>query len=63
MRIKMLETNFEKMQAKQKWHDWFAWYPVHCLDGSCRWLEVVKRKNIEEIGMRKMWEYQPKGVD
>jgi len=62
VRLKMFEANFEKMRAKQNWHDWFAWHPVFCLDGSCRWLEVVERQNIEEMGMRSMWEYQPKGM-
>jgi len=26
-----------------KWHEWFAWYPVHLEDGRWLWLQKVKR--------------------
>jgi hypothetical protein len=34
----------EKRDAKEKWHRWFAWYPIRLGSRHCRWLEVVWRK-------------------
>lgn len=28
----------------EKWHDWFAWYPVRVSDSKIAWLEVVERR-------------------
>ena len=34
----------EKRKAKEKWHKWFAWYPVNFGSNNCRWLETIERK-------------------
>lgn len=41
---------------RNKWHVWFAWYPVSDDDGVRYWLEKVKRK-VEFIGSHS-WEYR-----
>lgn len=33
-----------KLNDCQKWHRWFAWYPVKIGHRDCRWLEFVNRK-------------------
>lgn len=35
-----------KRKNKQKWHKWFAWYPVRLEDNDCRWLEYIERKYV-----------------
>lgn len=37
-------TREEKKAAKEKWHKWFAWYPVRIENHDCRWLETIERK-------------------
>lgn len=32
------------MSRKERWHRWFAWYPIRLGDDDCRWLEVVERR-------------------
>ena len=35
----------EKIDAKEVWHDWFAWHPVRLgTTHDCRWLETIQRK-------------------
>lgn len=31
--------------AKMDWSNWFAWRPVHCIDGRWLWLEWCERTN------------------
>jgi len=28
------------------WHDWFAWYPVICRNGTIIWLKTTKRRKV-----------------
>lgn len=28
----------------EKWHDWFAWYPVRLDDDRVVWLETIRRR-------------------
>lgn len=32
------------------WHTWFAWRPVHLLDGRWAWLQTVRRRRYDEGG-------------
>ena len=32
-------------ERKEKWHKWFAWYPVLVGKSDCRWLEHVEKKS------------------
>ena len=38
------ETASEYFARLEKWHRWFAWYPVRIGYRDCRWLEYVERK-------------------
>ena len=50
MRLNCGPTWEERIAAKEKWHRWFAWYPVRVGSGDCRWLETVER-----IGKFHIW--------
>ena len=39
----------EKKAAKEKWHKWFAWYPIRIGSKDCRWLETIERKGSYEL--------------
>jgi hypothetical protein len=39
------ETHKEKVTRLEKWHNWFAWYPVF-ESGDCYWLEVIERRYV-----------------
>lgn len=43
MRFRCGPTWEEKRAAREKWHEWFAWYPVRVRGGECAWLETVMR--------------------
>jgi hypothetical protein len=32
-----------KEAAERRWHEWFAWKPVHLVDGRWAWLTAVDR--------------------
>lgn len=47
MRIKCGKTKEEikaKVDRLNKWHRWFAWYPMSVERGRCVWLETIERK-------------------
>lgn len=50
MKLNCGPTWEEKRDAKEQWHEWFAWYPVRVGPGDCRWLEVVRRKGTYRWG-------------
>lgn len=33
-------------QKREKWHRYFAWYPIKVALNDCRWLEYVERKGL-----------------
>jgi hypothetical protein len=50
--------------ARNKWHDWFAWFPVD-VGTEYRWLEIVERKGQWisggiSSGYHWIYEYQAK---
>lgn len=45
-------------EAREKWHKWFAWYPVNVGYEDCRWLEVVNRKEFTHTGTGELWMYR-----
>lgn len=55
----------EEIEAKKKWHDWFAWYPVRVASSDCRWLETVERRGEYKWnyfdGVYFLYEYRAKG--
>ena len=56
-----IETKFK---IKEKWHPWFAWFPVRIGPRDCRWLEVVMRKGKYTVGetgyLNSPWKYKYK---
>lgn len=48
-------TGRERFEARQKWHKWFAWYPVQIGSRDCRWLETLERRITIP---RYLWEYR-----
>ena len=66
------ETYISKKIRLEKWHKWFAWYPItinhiDCEDGKIRnvkiWLETVMRKGTSHCceGLS-CWSYEYKEV-
>lgn len=59
-------TYREIIEAKEKWHLWFAWHPVRLASQDCRWLEKVWRKGEHRSSMADCywyWEYQAYGLN
>lgn len=44
MKFDLGETRYEKIARLEKWHRWFAWYPVRVAEHDYRWLEIVERR-------------------
>jgi len=54
-------TSAEKVAAKERWHQWFAWHPIRLGSHDCRWREVVERKgtfSYNSGGGCWVWEYR-----
>lgn len=54
-------TYQQRIAAKEKWHRWFAWYPVRIGPNDCRWLECVERKGKHHCSWFDemwLWEYR-----
>ena len=54
-------TPLEKHNAKEQWHDWFAWHPVRLGSHDCRWMETVQRKGkfqFDSQGGGYNWKYK-----
>lgn len=47
----------EKLNAREKWHPWFAWRPIRLGSRDCRWFEYVLRKGRYGYGYWN-WEYK-----
>lgn len=51
------------MDNRQKWHDWFAWYPIQ-MGEKIYWLRIVKRRLNEQsfnnVANMYVWDYLPK---
>jgi len=60
-----LLLNYDEWIAdREKWHRWFAWYPVRVGLRECRWFEMVARKGTRHEGASYVWwtwEYGHKG--
>jgi len=60
-------TYREKIEQKEKWHVWFAWYPIRIgQTRDCRWLEKVWRKGrytSNNEGAHWSWKYQEYGLN
>ena len=50
MKIRCGPTYRERIAAKERWHEWFAWHPVRIVPNDCRWLETVERLGHHEYG-------------
>lgn len=46
MRFNCGPTWQEKIEAKERWHHWFAWYPVRINKRECVWLGRIARKGV-----------------
>lgn len=49
----MRTPNFKPPRRLDRWHNWFAWYPVNvCFLGAAdfRWLETVRRRRAKDVG-------------
>lgn len=55
IRNEIADAQWRRQQAKKEWHRWFAWRPVRCLDGLCRWLEVVEMRKGYYDGYYDLW--------
>ena len=44
MKIDCGPTWAKTKARKEKWHSWFAWFPVRVGPHDCRWLEWIERK-------------------
>ena len=53
------DTFFERRDARERWHQWFAWYPVR-IGRHMVWLDLIRRKGkwycSDDGGWN--WEYQ-----
>ncbi len=50
---------YEEIETEEKWHKWFAWYPVRFWGGNdYRWLEVVEKRGISHGGGPWVIEYR-----
>ena len=62
MKFNCGKTWEEKKAAKEKWHTWFAWYPVRIGSHDCRWLEAIERKGeyklLSDIECGWVYEYR-----
>ncbi len=53
----------EHVEAKSKWHKYFAWFPVRIVSHDCRWLEVIERKGTYYCGMYDSdWTYEYRSI-
>ncbi len=43
-------------EKSDKWHLWFAWFPVEVEKGVMVWLQTIMRRNIEG-SLIDYWEY------
>ena len=41
------EEYMDRLEALEKWHDWYAWHPVILTNGQVAWLETVRRRHSE----------------
>ena len=57
------ETASEYFARLEKWHRWFAWYPVRIGNRDCRWLEYVERSMtpLGHVGWEKEYRAVPRG--
>ena len=62
MKVNCGKTWEEKRAAKEKWHKWFAWYPVRIGSHDCRWWETIERKGeyklLSDIECGWIYEYR-----
>ena len=61
MRLDLGLSFAEREADKEKWHLWFAWYPVRVWRHDCRWLEYVERRGVQcgyGEGCHLEWQYK-----
>lgn len=57
-----IKRDSEEMRRskKEKWHKWWAWYPVRIDHYTLVWLETIERKQDYVLGMSHLpyWQYR-----
>ena len=63
MKINLGLSLGEKIEAKKRWHYWFAWYPVRVGYKDYRWLETVERRGFtSRLSGRMGFKYREKNL-
>lgn len=57
-----LAVSYARRAEREKWHPWFAWFPVRLGEHDCRFWEQVERRQryrYPNLKLEEYWEYRP----
>lgn len=52
------ESWLVKKARLERWHPWFAWFPVRIGNHDCRWWETIERKGEYSDTCGWEWEFR-----